>query len=326
MFLLAIAANAQGPCRGDAVYRPAACAGDEAEPAERELLALINAYRASKGVPEIRLSDQLSRVAHRHLIDLEFNIGSLTHSWSDCRYDIGDRKTWGCLFEAPKRVAGYQGTGYENLFRNFGAPATPSMALEAWKKSPPHNALILNLAPFAGIGFDGLGIAILGDWAAVWFGSPVVAAVPDTRENGLGIGFGQLVDGLAKTLSIEKAYALEDSAKWVGKSKDGTVGLEVFGSETDVREASFRLRVRADRRGLISPAGRSAVLTVLNNLVPGWTTREQWLNRAIAKIGRARTGAESVTIGGKVFELSVASDRSFVLSVTPAFKPKAVEY
>lgn len=326
MLLLAVAAGAQGPCAGDAVYRAESCPGDATDAAEIELHRLINAYRAASGRAAIPLSERLSRVAHRHLIDLSYNIGSLTHSWSDCRYDIGDRKTWGCLFDAPKRVAAYEGTGFENLFRNIGAPATPSEALEAWKKSPPHNALILGAAPFDGIGFDGIGIAIRGDWAALWFGSPSAAKVPERREKGLGIGLGQLVEGLARTLSIETAYALEDSSKWVGRSKDGSVGLEVYGSETDVREASFRLRVRADRRGLISPAGRASVLTVLNNLVPGWKGREQWLNAAIARVTRGRGGTERITIGAKVFELSSAADRSLVLNVTPGSKPKAVEY
>ena len=62
---------------------------------------MVKSYRAANKLPELRLSTSFSMVANRQMLDLNQNVRSLTHSWSNCPYDVTDRKSWDCINEAP---------------------------------------------------------------------------------------------------------------------------------------------------------------------------------------------------------------------------------
>src|SRR6185369_6468608 len=80
--------SAQVNCSGSTLFTEQKCVGDEISPAEKELFRIINEYRAQNNLPPVALSESLSFVANRHILDLTLNIKYLTHGWSNCPYDL----------------------------------------------------------------------------------------------------------------------------------------------------------------------------------------------------------------------------------------------
>lgn len=67
-------------CTGKQTFSAKSCAGDEFSTDETALFQIMKKYRASNGRPEIRISQALSVVANRHVLDLKQNMKTLTHS------------------------------------------------------------------------------------------------------------------------------------------------------------------------------------------------------------------------------------------------------
>lgn len=169
--ILSKQSNSLEDCKGQQLLTAVSCAGDGLELEERRLYELVNEYRAQHGLPAIPLSPSLTLVANRHVQDLEKNIGELTHSWSDCAYEI----SFDCMWEAPERLGtAYPGRGYENAFGASGFQVTAESALRAWRRSNAHNAVILNqLTTQIDWGeqpWKALGVGIYGGYAVLWFG------------------------------------------------------------------------------------------------------------------------------------------------------------
>lgn len=170
-------------CKGDQIFTSAKCSGDENSAEERALFEMVRSYRAANNLPELRLSSSLSMVANRRMLDLKQNVKSLTHSWSNCPYDVNDRKSWDCVNESPARLkCGYAGKGYETLFHTIGENVKPAKAMNAWKQSTLHNSIILNLGMFSKVEWDEVGVAIDGQYAALWFGRPSSQAAKNTAQ------------------------------------------------------------------------------------------------------------------------------------------------
>jgi hypothetical protein len=165
-------ANAQSECDSAAILTADNCAGDGLDAEEEKLYHLINEYRAKYGLPAIPRSPSLSLVANRHVRDLQLNIGQLTHGWSDCAYDAGDRSSYPCMWEAPQRLGtDYPGRGYENAYWGFGESVSKAeAALKSWQGSAPHNSVILNQGIWRDRDWNAIGIGIYGDYAVIWFG------------------------------------------------------------------------------------------------------------------------------------------------------------
>jgi hypothetical protein len=162
----------QVECTGKSLFTEKKCIGDEISNDEKELIKIVNDYRRQNGLALVSSSDSLSALANRHLLDLVLNVKTLTHGWSNCPYDFQNQKTWSCVSESPRRLnIGYTGEGFENLYRNKTGAATPSLALEAWKKSDLHKSLILNQNVWRDRKWDAFGVAIKGEYVALWFGS-----------------------------------------------------------------------------------------------------------------------------------------------------------
>ena len=123
-------------------------------PEEQKLYDLIMAYRRSKKLPVIPLSAKLTMVAQAHTRDLTSNFvddtpeGCNTHSWSDkgswtpCCY-TPDHKQAACMWNKPREIAGYQSNGFEIAYWS-SAGANAVEALDGWKSSPGHHAVIIN--------------------------------------------------------------------------------------------------------------------------------------------------------------------------------------
>ncbi len=318
---------AQTNCSGTMLFTEKKCVGDEINPTEKELFRIINEYRAQNKLPPVALSEPLSFVANRRLLDLTINVKYLTHGWSNCPYDIKNQSTWNCVFDSPRRLnAGYLGQGFENLYRNLGGGATPVLALEAWKKSPTHNNLILNLDIWKDMKFDALGVGISGNYAAIWFGSSGGEQINLGREiKGLGISFEKLVNGLTTVLSIEKESSLAGSEKWVGKSADNSIKLEIFGQEKDIAETTMSFSVRLDKKFQLTPQGRSALSQFLKNLAESWTQREKWIDTSLQKISRVPKSSQTVDFGNKTIQMKINADNYLTVLVKPNQKPLAKE-
>ncbi len=140
----------------------------------------VNRYRASKGLARLPLSASLTRVAQAHLADLETNYRSggrcNMHSWSSrgnwssCCY-TPDHAEAACMWEKPNEISGglYQSPGYE-IVAHYTAPITPAMAIEIWRESAAHNAMVLNHGRWADNTWRAMGAAIGRHYAVVWFG------------------------------------------------------------------------------------------------------------------------------------------------------------
>jgi len=137
---------------------------------EKKLYLLVNDYRKEKNQPHIPLSKSLSFVAHSHMVDLYKNVKEMSHGWSTCKYDAKDKKTWECMWLKPSELTDYKGYGYECVYFVSSGQAKAFEALKVWKKSTPHNNVIINKASWSSRKWNALGVGIYKNYAALWFG------------------------------------------------------------------------------------------------------------------------------------------------------------
>lgn len=191
---------------------------------EADLYRSINEYRALNGLPPIAASKSLSTVANRHVLDLEENIGSITHAWSDAPYNPSDSSTWPSMWEAPQRLeTAYQDFGFENAFFS-SAGATADAALTSWVESSGHNAVILNQDVWANSEWKALGIGIHGDYAVMWVGEssdPAKGPKGSTRGIKSGTSKKNKVKGTKRN---DILTGLEGNDTLKGKKGDDIIG------------------------------------------------------------------------------------------------------
>ncbi|MGW7065433.1 CAP domain-containing protein [Streptomyces sp. NPDC054855] len=92
--------------------------------------AEINRLRSDEGCPPIRLRNSLNRAAQEHSADMA-DRERLTHTGADGS-SPADRM----------RAAGFSPARSGEVI--VSGPATPGAAVDAWRDSPPHRAVILN--------------------------------------------------------------------------------------------------------------------------------------------------------------------------------------
>lgn len=317
----------QAACTGDEIFTQNECSGDANSSEENKLLELVNAYRTVNKRDPIKLSSSLSIVANRRMLDLKQNVKRLTHSWSNCPYDIKDKKTWPCVLEAPAKFnSGYNGQGYETLYRVSKGRVSPVKAVEAWGKSTLHNSIILNLGMFAKMPWDEVGIAIDGEYAALWFGYPGSGGKPpEDNLLGLGVSYDQAVAGLSKILSIDLTNSTVENNKWQGHSSDKKIKLEIFGTPRNISEADMVVVAKLDSDKKLSSKSQFALATLLKNLFPEWDEREAWLEKSIAAISADRTASRSKLVRKIAIELSIDGKNSLKLVIKPEGQQKYVE-
>ena len=149
--------------------------GQEFTSDEKVLYELIMDYRVSKGLPEIAVSQSLTKVAQLHSHDLSENRpdqGNCNlHSWSKegdwtaCCY-TSDHAKASCMWDKPKELTEYQFPGYEI---SCTGSASPSEAFKAWKKSKHHNAVMVNEGMWEAP-WKAIGVGMFKGYATVWFG------------------------------------------------------------------------------------------------------------------------------------------------------------
>ncbi|MFN5171034.1 MAG: CAP domain-containing protein [Cyclobacteriaceae bacterium] len=146
---------------------------------EEELARLIMTYRQEKGLPPIPISEKLTRVAQLHARDLDSNFdpanqdGCNMHSWSangswtPCCY-TRDHKQAECMWNKPREIANFDTDGFE--ISSYGsAGLTPQQALDLWKTSTGHNAVIVNEGIWKSKSWQSIGIGMGARYIVVWF-------------------------------------------------------------------------------------------------------------------------------------------------------------
>ena len=147
---------------------------------ETELYKLVMQYRTTKGLPTIPLSKALTFVAQTHAKDLDENYVAdqkcNLHSWSSngnwkpvCY--TNDHAQAKLMWSKPGELTSYKGKGYEIAFaEDDDYLANAENALDSWKKSKTHNAVLLNKNVWKQK-WNAIGIGIYGSFAVIWFGN-----------------------------------------------------------------------------------------------------------------------------------------------------------
>ncbi len=166
-----------------------ACTGDDDEEDcftttnySGSIVEVINQYRIDNGLPAIPESPALTYVAEYHVYDLAMNkpmVGDCNlHSWSDqgiwspCCYTDELPQIY-CMRQKPKELTDYPGEGYEIAAKYTTISINPNCALESWRSSPRHHAVILNQGVWEHFTWRAIGGTISKYHAVVWFGEEI---------------------------------------------------------------------------------------------------------------------------------------------------------
>ncbi|PLW92125.1 MAG: CAP domain-containing protein [Marinilabiliales bacterium] len=145
---------------------------------ELKLYDLIMEYRDSKRLASIPISPSLCYVALLHARDLNENPPKgrcNMHSWSKngpwgkCCYTEDHAKSQ-CMWDKPRELTSYPGYGYEIAFWSTDIENMAEQALKGWKESSHHNNVMINKPPWRDHPWKAIGLAIVGNYAIVWFG------------------------------------------------------------------------------------------------------------------------------------------------------------
>ena len=150
---------------------------------EAKLYYIINAYRESKGLQKLSFSKSLTIVARTHVSDsntytpenqrdsrgMQGNLHSWSNhgSWTPVVY-TSDHEYAANMWSKPRELTSYTGNGYE-ISSWYGSNITPEDALDLWKNSSGHNAVMTTQGNWSDL--KTMGVAIDGKYAHVWFGS-----------------------------------------------------------------------------------------------------------------------------------------------------------
>ena len=150
---------------------------------EAKLYYLINAYRESLGLPKLSFSKSLTIVARAHVSDsnayepenqvdsrgMQGNLHSWSANggWTPVVY-TSDHRYANNMWSKPRELTAYTGNGYE-ISSASGGNISPEAALNLWKGSSGHNAVMTGQSGWSML--KTMGVAIDGRYAHVWFGS-----------------------------------------------------------------------------------------------------------------------------------------------------------
>ena len=151
---------------------------------ETELVRLVNEYRQSLGLKPLNVSKSLTYVARTHTKDQilhfeydlkdERGLPANLHSWS--KYGnwtpvmyTSDHKYANDMWNKPSQLTDYKGYGFEISAGGFFASEQgPRSALELWKNSEGHNAVITGKKSWKDLKV--MGVSIHGNYSDIWFG------------------------------------------------------------------------------------------------------------------------------------------------------------
>lgn len=150
-------------------------------PPEEGLTRAINDYRERQGLAAIPRSPALAEVAEAHLKDIRAHDPGRRecslHSWSDkgawtpCCYTAGEPASARCMRDKPRELTGsaYPHAGFEIVAWRSEA-MTAQAALDIWRGSPAHDAVVVNKGVWSALEWRAIGAAMSDEYAIVWFG------------------------------------------------------------------------------------------------------------------------------------------------------------
>lgn len=321
---------AQSPenCTGTTIFTARSCVGDTLTPDEQSLFDKVNQYRNENGRPALKFSASLSMVANRRVLDLNQNMRAITHSWSNCPYDINDQKTWPCQTASPRRLnSGYAGDGYETVYGTTNPRVDINAALAAWKKSELHSSIILNKGMFESMPWEEMGVAISGIYASLWFGyAGSMGKVQMAAGGGSVVPYDQLVANIFEYLAIEqRSVSTEPSGLRRGISPDNKLKVEIWGAKRDLAETSIVITATTLPDGSIDSAKKAGVSKIIRDLFPEWPDADAWLDNSILFIAQNRTAWKAKTIRGIAIEIKASGSDAIMLSIKPPMKTVPIE-
>lgn len=149
-------------------------------PAEKQLVDQLNAYRVANGRTPVPISRSLSTVGQWHVWDQLTNnpvTGPCNlHSWSAAMPGLWtpvcylpDHSAATGMWHKPREITNniYTAFGYEI---SASGVLTPQAAVQAWSNSSAHNDVILNNGVWSNIVWRSVGVGYVGTTANVWFG------------------------------------------------------------------------------------------------------------------------------------------------------------
>jgi len=317
--------KAQSRCMENQIFTENKCKGDDGSNEEKQLLRLVNEYRSQIGLPPVPWSDALSKVANRHLMDLQNNVKGISRSWSNCPYGIKDRTILNCGITSPQRLSNYTGRGYDNVYRSLNKKATPILAINAWKTNPKQNALIINKTFFESDVFDACGIAIDGEYAVLWFGThtgmhknaaSTVASKTNDKNPRLGLNLENAIANLNNIIVLPKIPSPFVNKKWTASSLNKSIMLEIHGSEANISEATIKIRAPL-KRNRISLETQNVISIFLSNLIPNWKQRNHWSEDSLQNLLKNPKNKQRFTVDNKLIEMFSPKPNFISLTVKP---------
>lgn len=314
-------------CTGERIFTAKVCLGDSISPDEQSLFDTINKFRTDNGRPTLKLSAALSMVGNRRMLDIAQNMRMLTHSWSNCPYDIKDEKTWPCQTNSPRRLnSGYIGEGYETLYRTTDSKVEIAAALAAWKKSSLHNSIILSQGMFESMPWDELGVAISGSYAALWFGytnkkRPASLSGPNNATESYDLA----ITNVFKVLAIGQRSATTEPNGLRGFSGDQKLKVDIWGTKRDISLTTIAITAKTSPDGKIDAANKSRISRLLSDRFPEWSDTEGWIDNSTNLIAQNRSAWKTKTIRGIVVEMKAAGPDAVVISIKPPIKNAPIE-
>jgi len=232
----------EGPAARGATSTTSDVAGVCLSAEEGELARKINEYRATKNLPPVQPSKSLTLVAQQHVWDSNNNNSSIPaapagkscnmHSWSSVVNPALQQGTWTAvcytsdhaqkqgMWSKPGEIAGYPNSGYEISHGAVGASVSASSAIDGWKSSSGHNAVIIQQPPSWSTPFLAMGIGLSGGFAHVWFGRTM-----DPAGEALLCSGGSVLSGGSAASPIPTSTATVVAAQ---PSGGGTTGGQVL--------------------------------------------------------------------------------------------------
>lgn len=150
----------------------------------------INAYRQSRGLPAIASSRSMTQVAEAHALDISnspdggasyergrdsrglpcnLHSWSARGAWTPVCY-TADHRYAQAMWDKPREITGvYRDYGFE-IGHWSGGAVTAQGAVENWKSSSAHHAVIAELDIWKGANWQAMGVGVSGHVAFVWFG------------------------------------------------------------------------------------------------------------------------------------------------------------
>jgi len=126
---------------------------------------------------------------------------------------------------------------------------------------------------------------------------PTPEPVEPPKPKTLGVSYAQVLQHIGDFFKMEKTEVLVDGKpKYLGQSELAL--LEIIGDKRDVTQASVVIFLPSDNPNAVIQ-NTALVLRFMQNVMPDWPGREDWINKAVKDVQVAQDGKVETTHNGK---------------------------